>query len=155
LDWTNATRDASFITSQVDTFTFINQFKNESIEFLFRYNNLTDTLLVGADDITNELLPNSGVQVRVWSAARGEYLTTWQPLNETNFGGWYEPDLPPEIDVNAFTLSSFIIISAIIAITILCVVGIVRLVNKKKYTKNSTIPENEEKTSRIGKGFYT
>ncbi|MFW9971345.1 MAG: hypothetical protein ACFFDF_14220, partial [Candidatus Odinarchaeota archaeon] len=108
LNWTNVAGNASLIESQIDAWEFINNYRNQSIEVMLRYNNQIDTLTVSAQNTIEQFLPAEDVEYRLKSVATGEYLSDWEPLPDTKIVdfGFYEvevPDVPLPDLVNSLT----------------------------------------------------
>ncbi len=118
LNWTNVGSNTSLLTSQIDAWEFINNYKNESVQVLLRYNDLIDNLTLSAQNTIDQYLPKDDVEYRLKSVATGEYLNEWEALPENrsvNFG-FFETEVPydPEPLVFDFTvLMAFIIIISV------------------------------------------
>ena len=123
LDWDNATQfNVDYLNNSIDYYTFINEFRNKSVELQLRYNSQIETLQMNALDKLNRYLPDTNVEYRVYSEADEEYLDEWQPLNETTVDiGFYEdavPGTPDAIDITAndwfyFGLAALIVIAVV------------------------------------------
>ncbi|MBD3343094.1 MAG: hypothetical protein GF353_28610 [Candidatus Lokiarchaeota archaeon] len=123
LDWDNATQfSVDYLNDSIDYYTFINEYRNKSVELMLRYNAEIETLQMNALDKLNRYLPSSNVEYRVYSLEDEEYLDEWEDLNETTVDiGFYSenvPETPDVIDLTAndwfyFGLAALIVIAII------------------------------------------
>jgi len=96
LNWSETGNNASYIEDQIDSFDFINNYRNESVQLLLRYQDEIDTLLVSSQETINQLLPSDNVDWRIKSIETGEYLNEWQNLDNTSVTfGFYEDVFNP------------------------------------------------------------
>jgi hypothetical protein len=111
LDWSNASRNESFIADQIETVRFLNQFTNTSAEIYLRYANQTESLLTFAQDTLTQMLPKD-TEYRVKSVRTGEYLGEWKPVNKTISFGYDDKEYGEE------TLSGISVVDVVIALII-------------------------------------
>ena len=115
LNWTNIGLNISLLTSQIDVWTFVNNYINQSIEVHLRYQDLIEKLVISADDFRDQWLPSTDVEYNLWSVADEEYLDEWKeldPKNKTVPFGFYEEEVPvfPSFDNTSITITLIILI---------------------------------------------
>jgi hypothetical protein len=103
LNWSDVAYNYSLMEDRIDVWEFINNYRNESVQVLLRYNDLIDNLTISAQNTIEQYLPNENVEYRLWSVANEEYLTDWVelPENRTVSFGFYEEEIPDVPDFNA------------------------------------------------------
>ncbi len=110
LNWTDIGLNISLLTSQIDVWTLINNYKNQSIEVHLKYQDLIEEIIISADDLIEQWLPAEDVEYRLWSVDDEEYLDEWTALpdNKTVSFGFFETEVhiipdpigtPDEFDV--------------------------------------------------------
>ncbi len=62
LNWTDVVYNTSFIENQIDVWSFINDFKDRSIEVHLKYNDLIEELTVSAQNTVEQYLPSDDVE---------------------------------------------------------------------------------------------
>ncbi len=96
LNWTNIGLNTSLLTSQIDVWTLINNYINQSIEVHLRYQDLIEEITISADDLVEQYLPAEDVEYNLWSVEDEEYLDEWTALpdNKTVSFGFFETEVP-------------------------------------------------------------
>jgi len=97
LDFTNIGYNYSLLEEQIDIWTFVNLYRNQSIEVHLRYQDEIEKIIIGADDSIEQYLPNSGVEYNLWSGDQEEYLDEWEELDsetKTVDFGFYQEEVP-------------------------------------------------------------
>ncbi len=96
LNWTDVGYNFSIMEDRIDVFTFINNYRDQSIEVLLRYQEKVESIILSAQDDLDRWLPKEDVEYRLKSVSTGEYLTDWKemPKNKTVDFGWYETEVP-------------------------------------------------------------
>ena len=127
LNWTNIGFNTTLLTSQIDAWTFVNNYINQSIEVHLRYQDIIEKLVISADDSIEQYLPSEDVEYRLWSVDDEKYLDEWEeldPKNKTVNFGFFEmeiPEIPEPLENDDATIISsimiFSVIGAIIVIT--------------------------------------
>ena len=118
LNWTNIGLNTSLLTSQIDVWTLINNYKNQSIEVHLRYQDLIEELTISADDLLRQYLPATGVEYRLWSVELQEYVDGWEEMPDDmviDFG-FYEtevPIVPRPLDADLLVFVAFVTIIAV------------------------------------------
>ena len=116
LNWTDIGLNTSLLTSQIDVWTLINNYKNQSIEVHLRYQDLIEEIIISADDLVEQWLPAKDVEYRLWSVDDEEYLDEWTALpdNKTVSFGFFQTDMPeipdPFEETDGFDVLMFIIL---------------------------------------------
>jgi hypothetical protein len=132
---------------RIDVWEFINNYRNESVQVLLRYNDLIDNLTVSAQNTIDQYLPNEDVEYRLWSVANNEYLTDWVelPENRTVDFGFYEEEIPfdPEPITNTF-LTYLIVVLFFVGLSL----GALKLYYSAKERKREVPPELVNLTSK-------
>jgi len=96
INWTDAYRNSTFIENQIDTWEFVNNYKNDSIRLWFKYEGLTESIILGAQETLSHILPKENVNYRVTSLATGEEIQGWDALDNSSLKlefGFYEEDI--------------------------------------------------------------
>jgi len=120
LNWTNIGLNISLLTSQIDAWTFVNNYINQSVEVHLRYQDLIEKLVISADDSIEQYLPNRGVEYNLWSVDDEEYIDEWEeldPKNKTVSFGFFEmdvPEIPEPLEYDDPTIISSIILGIVI-----------------------------------------
>jgi len=89
------------ITDELLYLPFINQFKNDSMEILLRYQGEIERLRVTAQNQIEKYVPKVGTEYRVWSVEKQEYLSEWEDIDSTTENitmGFWEAEVPVEIE---------------------------------------------------------
>ncbi|MFX1569823.1 MAG: hypothetical protein ACFFCV_15835 [Promethearchaeota archaeon] len=138
LNWTNVGLNTSLLTSQIDAWEFINNYRNESVQVLLKYKDKIDYLTVSAQNTIEQYLPKEDVEYRLKSVETGEYLSDWEDLPETKTVdfGFFEaevPDIPKPIINDTATVIAFWILAIIIAI-----VGVVLYIKIRSATNRTS-----------------
>ena len=126
LNWTDIGLNISLLTSQIDVWTFINNYRNQSVEVHLRYQDLIEKLVISADDLLEQYLPYDGVEYREWSVELQEYIGEWKDLikkNKTVEFGFFDTEVP-EVPLPQFVegVTQWLIIGVIVLIAIIIVV---------------------------------
>ncbi|KKL21326.1 hypothetical protein LCGC14_2446570, partial [marine sediment metagenome] len=133
LNWSGSAYNYTLMEDRIDVWEFINNYKNESIQVLLRYNNLIDNLTVSAQNTISQFLPNTGVEYRLWSEELQDYISDWETLPENrsvNFG-FYAEEIP---DIPSFDNTSITIV-----LIILIFIGIISLTTYFVYKYNKRV----------------
>jgi len=140
LNWTNIGLNTSLLTNQIDVWEFINNYRNQSIEVHLRYQDLIDNLTVSAQNTIDQYLPKDGVEYRLWSVAKGEYLSEWEPLpdNKTVSFGFFEEELP--YDPTPIATTYFTLFIALVFFVVMSL-GLLKLYYKLKERRTPIPPE--------------
>ncbi|KKN09388.1 hypothetical protein LCGC14_1047190, partial [marine sediment metagenome] len=151
LDWTNVGLNTTLLTSQIDAWEFINNYNNESIQVMLRYNDLIENLTVSAQNTIEQFLPNTGVEYRLWSEELKEYISDWTDLPENktvNFG--FYSDVVPVVPVPQFVeaLQQWALI--LLFILIVAIIGLLIWYRLKKEEM-----KKERRTARSQNGYAT
>ncbi len=103
LNWSTASYNSTFIEEQIDVWSFINDFRNTSVLIELKYEGVVDELLLSAQNMIDQYLPNEDVEYRLWSIEDEEYLSNWEALpdNKTVSFGFYSEAIPKTPDFNA------------------------------------------------------
>lgn len=160
LNWSGVAYNYTLMEDRIDVWEFINNYRNDSIQVLLRYNDLIDNLTISAQNTIEQYLPNEDVEYRLKSVATGEYLSKWEelPENKTVSFGFYETEVPsdPRPLINAMNM---LVWFAIFVIFILFII-IVLYVRFKK--EKASIPielrrfiKQKKKKSNIKKNGYS
>ena len=118
LNWSGSAYNYTLMEDRIDVWEFINNYKNESVQILLKYQDKVDNLTVSAQNTIDQYLPKDDVEYRLKSITTGEYLSDWEALPENrsvNFG-FFETEVPydPKPLVFDFTvLLAFIIIISV------------------------------------------
>lgn len=96
LNWSDVAYNYTLMEDRIDVWEFINNYKNDSVQVLLRYNNLIDNLTVSAQNTVDQYLPREDVEYRLKSITTGEYLNEWEPLPENRSVdfGFYSTEIP-------------------------------------------------------------
>jgi hypothetical protein len=97
LDWSNVGSNISYLEDQIDVWSFVNNYRNSSVELRLRYEDQIDELNVAAQNTLDQWLPTEGVEYALYSTADDEYLTEWEELdpdNKTVTFGFYSEEIP-------------------------------------------------------------
>ena len=138
LDWTNASINSTYIQNQVDVYSFLNNYRNQSIELLLKYQNQIETLQIGSQAQLDQMLPNANVTYRVRSVSTGEYLTNWTPITNTTVDlGYYNETIAATPDQIRLEIKDYLLIAlfgvvALATISILYVKSQAQLESKGK-----------------------
>ena len=133
LNWTDIGLNISLLTSQIDVWTFVNNYRDQAIEVHLRYQDLIEKLTISADDLVEQYLPSEDVEYNLWSVADEEYVDEWKeldPKNKTVSFGFFEtdvPETPTPLEKNYETT-----IAAIIIISVIVVIGVVGWIQTRK-----------------------
>jgi hypothetical protein len=126
LNWSGVGFNYSLIENQIDGFTFLNNYRNESLELLFRYNSTIQRLLVGAQETLTQYLPNSGTEYRIYSVSQEKYLNDWESMGSSNRTielGFYDENITPE-DLNIEAVGTVDVVVLIILIIVFVAVSL-------------------------------
>ena len=138
LNWTHIGYNISLIEAQIDTWEFINNYRNQSIQVFLKYQDKIENLTVSAQNTIEQYLPKEDVEYRLWSVAEEEYLNKWTPLpdNKTVDFGFYETEVP-EVPTPILEESIFmwIIICIAIMLAYISYVVITKLIKRNKRRK--------------------
>ncbi len=124
LNWTDVGYNFSIMEDRIDVFKFINEYRNQSVEIFLKYQNITDSLILSAQNSLNQWLPKEDVEYRLKSVATGEYLTDWKemPENKTIDFGWYEIEIPAEPEPDLMVAPMGWMITIIIILVIVAII---------------------------------
>jgi hypothetical protein len=143
LDWTNASRNVSYIEDQVRTTEFLNLYRNESLALQLKYESEIESLTLLSDETKELNLPKFGTEYRVKSLASGEYLTEWAPIsNDTINLGFYEEPIRVSPEDIRLEIKDYLLIALFATIT-LAVIGIL-YVKTKANLSNKTISDKKK-----------
>lgn len=98
---------------QFDYYTFINNYRNESVEIFFKYGSEVLNMQLGAQETINQAIKNSGTQYRIKSIQTGEYISDWKPLpsNKTVNFGFYDEVIPATPEQIQFEIKDYLLIA--------------------------------------------
>lgn len=120
LNWTGAGYNYSLIEDQLKTVQCVNEFNNQSIEIVFKYSNLTQSLILAAQQQLPQIMPITDVTYRILSVASGEVLRPWQNVtNEVKIGDY---NATVVMDVEQNPVLNVIVFTAIMIITLVLAV---------------------------------
>jgi hypothetical protein len=143
LNWTNVNYNYSIIESQIDDFHFVNSYENDTIEYVLRYQNEMQSLIIAAQNSADQKLPNSDVEYRVKSLTTGQYLTDWIDLsNKTVDYGFYTEELQPDLNTDTNDWILTVLIFSIVCIALGVIIVYQRNANARKQIKRSYANEN-------------
>lgn len=101
LNWSAIGYNYTQVENYIKNYPILNQYRNESVELLLRYQNQIQSMSLAALESATQFLPNTNVDYRVKSMATGEYLTEWEAVTGENITiGWYNETIsatPAEI----------------------------------------------------------
>jgi len=140
LNWTGAGYNSSYIESQIDTWQFINEFNNQTVQIFLEYEGVIDILTLTAESILFQLLPITDVEYRLWSVDNEEYITEWQPLpeNRTVSFGFFETTVSKTpFDVNFFTILIAFICTVSVGMVIVIIIWAYMKGDRDKTPKNT------------------
>ena len=154
INWTDAYRNSTFIENQIDTWTFVNNFKNDSLRIYFQYQDLTESIIIASQTTTEYILPKENVNYRVTSLATGEELQSWDALDNASLKlefGFYEEDIrlsDIQIEYNEWLATVLLAGSFIIVVIILFGVAKRRYEqqSEREYRERKTKPDRLQKT---------
>ena len=140
LNWTDIGLNISLLTSQIDVWTFVNNYRDQAIEVHLRYNDIIDNLIISAQNTLDQYLPSTGTEYREWSVDLQEYIGEWQPLpeNRTVDFGFYEAEIP--YDPTKLQNTFFTYIVAILFFVLLSL-GSLKLYYSARNQQNPIPPE--------------
>lgn len=154
LNWTSVANNYTKLLDQTDAYTIINNYRNQTVEVMVRYQNRTDSMLVTAQESMEKYLPKSNeTEYRLKSVATGEYLTQWQPLPATKTVdfGFYEEEVAAfpafaTLDTNNFNTVWIDILLLIVFFGIIIgVLAALLYVVYKRYIKTSLFKQRRRK----------
>ncbi len=160
LNWSGVAYNYTLMEDRIDVWEFINNYRNDSVQVLLRYNDLIDNLTISAQNTIEQYLPNEDVEYRLKSVATGEYLSEWEelPENKTVSFGFYETEVPSD-PLPLINAQNMLIWFGIFVIFILFII-IVLYVRFKK--EKASIPielrrfiKQKKKKSNIKKNGYS
>ncbi|WP_457556441.1 hypothetical protein [Candidatus Harpocratesius sp.] len=141
--------DADAVRAQTDLYTILNNYRNESLEILFRYGDEIKKLQIGAQETINQAILNDGVFYRIKSISSNEYLSDWEPLpsNKTiSFGIYEEAYQNEELYVSGITA-----IDVLWSIMFIAAFAIVFIRNYRKMQNIDIIKYNTSiKSKKVG-----
>ena len=154
LDWTDIGLDTSLLTSQIDAWEFINNYRDQAIQVFLKYQDKIENLTVSAQNTIEQYLPQDDVEYRLWSERDQKYLNKWTPLPDTKIVdfGFYEEEVPAEPDfegTNTFIFLVFgVVIAMIIVISVIAVITRESRGKKKEYPKRKEYPKGKATSTR-------
>jgi hypothetical protein len=131
LNWSGVGYNYSLIKDQIQMLQFTNAYRNESVEILLKYLNLTQSLYLSSQTMLTQYLPASGVKYRIRSLATGEYLTTWESVGENKniTIGFYDEIVPATPEQVRLAITDYLLI-ALFGVVIAAVVSILYIKTK-------------------------
>jgi hypothetical protein len=141
LNWTGAATDYTKIAEQTDAYTFINNYRNQSVEIMLKYEDKIESLEVTAQNQLDQFLPKQNVSYRLKSVETGEYLNNWTEIqNKTVDFGFYEKDVPMDPEPFITNIQTILIgfITAVVIVVIIITIYAywrIRSVKKDESTK--------------------
>jgi len=152
LNWTGVGYNYSIIEDQIADFEFVNNYRTDSIELILEYQNITETMILGAMESLSIILPDEDVFYRVKSISTGEYLTEWDEIDENLIDiGFYEeiiPATPEDVKLeitNYLQIALFATVSlAAVAVMYIKTRATVNTLPKKQNTKGRKIYTNRD-----------
>lgn len=147
LDWQNATHDVGYLENQIATVRMLNNYRNESLQVHFRYLNMTESLIVGAQETVDQMMPVTGVEYRVQSVNTGQYLTEWTgvPANQTIDLGYYNETIPATPEQIRLEIQDYLMVALFATVT-LAAVSVLYIKAKQEL---ETAPVDKRKKERI------
>ena len=133
LNWTGAGYNSTFIANQIDVWEFINDYRNESVQILLKYQDKIDNLTLSAQNTIEQYLPKEDVEYRLKSVATGEYLSDWEelPENKTINFGFYSEVVPFNPDPIVSSFNNIIVLIILGTGLFLIAVGVALYIKKK------------------------
>jgi hypothetical protein len=142
LNWSDVGNNVSYLENQIDTFEFINNFRNQSVEVMLKYKDKIDNLKVTAQNSLEKYLPKQNVSYRLKSVESGEYLNNWTSIeNKTVDFGFFTDEVPEMPD---FTAVDILLRIGIIAVFMVILYGIIAYTSYK----------NKQRVERLRKRRY-
>jgi hypothetical protein len=154
LNWSGVGYNYSLIENQIDSFQFISNFRNASVELELKYLDQIEKIRMNAQDVADMMLPNLNVSYRVYSLDSNRYLDDWKPIedNKINFG--YDDYVYGDVYLdNNITSADFIIASVIIAAASIFVYYYIKKSKPLRSNENSEIEEINEVTNSYAKNI--
>lgn len=111
-EYLNWSTDVDAVRDQTTTYSFINNYRDISVNLLLRYLNETESILLGAQETLNQAFIDGILEYRVFSVTSGDLLTDWTQLEETTIDiGFYEENIPtiPETILDSVYIDYLII----------------------------------------------
>jgi hypothetical protein len=132
LNWsTNATE----LRNQIDTYNFVNNFRNESLMLQLEYQNKIQNMSIERTPLNLDIL-NQGVKYRV-TFANGTELNDWEDLSEKKieFGNYTEILPATPADLNAEYNDWILVVSVLISIAIASVIVVLLVMQRQSKNK--------------------
>jgi len=103
LNWTDIARDYTFIQNYIDTWTFLNNYKNDTIVIEFYFEGTYEKIYLQPQEQISHILPKENVNYRAINEVTGEVIQNWNSLENATAKiefGFYEADISlSDIDV--------------------------------------------------------
>jgi len=150
INWTDAYRNATFIEEQINTWDFINLYKDQALEIEFYYLGVTEKIILDSQATVSHILPSMNVNYRVTSLASGDELQGWDSLDNTTVKlefGFYDEDIQIEdIEIFKSDLLYIIITGALLFLGIIFLMVFVKRAKAKQWSPpSSSSPSRKRK----------
>ncbi len=154
LNWTDIGLNISLLTSQIDVWTLINNYKNQSIEVHLKYQELIEKLTIVANGFRDQWLPIKDVEYNLWSVKDQKYLDEWKEFdvkNKTVDFGFFEADLPPDPEDY---VKDYMVIFVMFTLLMVAFVAAVLLRRKAKEIGKTPSKKKERTEAKVYKKSY-
>ncbi len=147
LTWSN---NITTVYEQVDDYSFVNEYNDESLLIELKYENYIKELLLGAQTSITQSIKNEDIEYRVKSINTGQYLSEWADLNDTVVDlGFYDAPLG-QTDIYNTEINDWLFLIIVIVIFIgVLVYTIIRLRNTNTIKNSSDNYHNSQRKDLI------